>query len=68
VYEGDRGISEGRSGSNRAVDTMEEKRINPGRGYWSNNVTNISDQEVSSLVYEVSFKNNVTRRLMVVAI
>ena len=45
-----------------------KKRIKPGRGHWINTVTNISDEQVSSVVYEDSFNNNVPRRLIVVEI
>ena len=48
--------------------TQKKKRMKAGSGHWINNVTNISDQQVSSVVYEDSFKNNVPRRTIVVVI
>lgn len=50
------------------VSKNGEKRIKPGRGHWINKVTNILDKQVSSVVYEDSFKNNVPRRIIVLEI
>jgi len=67
VSECDRGNSKGRPRYNRDIN-LKKKKIKAGSGHWINNVTNISDQRVSRVVYEDSFKNNVSRRLRVVVI
>jgi hypothetical protein len=50
------------------LPTHGKKRIKASSEHWINNVTNILFQQVSSIAYEDSFKNNVPRRLMVVEI
>jgi len=62
-------IEETQRGGLGPIGTSIKKKNYKGRsGHWINNVTNISDQQVSSVVYEDSFNNNVPRPLIVVVI